>query len=142
MVRQAVVERVDTQLMGDPVDRHFEGEVPHNFNWVTEPGRVLGTVDYMSPEQVRGEDTDHRSDLFSFGSVLYEMLTGSRPFHRDTQAETMTAILKDEAADSSSLVSSPLPDGKQDVSDFRTSDLANRIETWLRDVMPASVGGR
>ncbi len=62
----------------------------------TEPGMVMGTVGYMSPEQVRGVPVDHRSDIFSFGAVLYEMLTGSRAFQRETAAETMTAILKEE----------------------------------------------
>jgi serine/threonine protein kinase len=62
----------------------------------TEPGKVLGTVGYMSPEQVRGLPLDHRSDIFSFGSVLYEMVTGRRAFQHETAAETMTAILKEE----------------------------------------------
>src|SRR5271167_2776327 len=62
----------------------------------TLPGMVLGTVGYMSPEQVRGEASDARSDIFSFGAVLYEMLTGKRAFKRDTSAETMTAILREE----------------------------------------------
>ena len=62
----------------------------------TEPGTVLGTVGYMSPEQVRGQDVDARSDIFSFGAVLYEMLSGRRAFQRDTGAETMTAILKED----------------------------------------------
>jgi eukaryotic-like serine/threonine-protein kinase len=62
----------------------------------TEAGLVLGTVGYMSPEQVRGEAADARSDIFSFGSILYEMLTGQRAFKRNTSAETMTAILKEE----------------------------------------------
>jgi eukaryotic-like serine/threonine-protein kinase len=62
----------------------------------TSPGAVMGTVGYMSPEQVRGSKLDHRSDLFSFGAVLYEMLTGRRAFQRDTAAETMTAILKED----------------------------------------------
>ena len=62
----------------------------------TQPGVVVGTVGYMSPEQVRGEVSDGRSDIFSFGSVLYEMLTGKRAFKKDTTAETMTAILKEE----------------------------------------------
>ena len=68
----------------------------------TDPGTVLGTVGYMSPEQVRGERVDHRSDIFSLGAVLYEMLTGRRAFARDTAAETMTAILKEDVADLSS----------------------------------------
>src|SRR5215472_9061933 len=66
---------------------------------LTTPGVVLGTVGYMSPEQVRGEAVDHRTDIFSFGAVLYEMLCGQRAFKRDTAAETMTAILKEDPPD-------------------------------------------
>ena len=62
----------------------------------TQAGVVMGTAGYMSPEQVRGEAVDHRTDIFSFGSVLYEMISGQRAFQRDTAAETMTAILKEE----------------------------------------------
>jgi len=62
----------------------------------TLPGMVMGTVGYMSPEQVRGETIDARSDIFSFGAVLYEMLTGQRAFKRETSAETMTAVLREE----------------------------------------------
>jgi eukaryotic-like serine/threonine-protein kinase len=62
----------------------------------TEAGVVMGTAGYMSPEQVRGETIDHRTDIFAFGSVLYEMISGERAFRRDTAAETMTAILKEE----------------------------------------------
>src|SRR6202022_1450483 len=62
----------------------------------TLPGVVMGTIGYMSPEQVRGTASDARSDIFSFGAVLYEMLTGKRAFKRDTSAETMTAILREE----------------------------------------------
>lgn len=62
----------------------------------TQPGTILGTVGYMSPEQVRGEATDHRSDIFSFGVLLYEMLAGRPAFHYESAVETMTAILKEE----------------------------------------------
>jgi eukaryotic-like serine/threonine-protein kinase len=68
----------------------------------TEPGVVLGTLGYMSPEQVRGKSADARSDIFSFGAILYEMLSGKRAFHRDTAADTMSAILREEPEDLSS----------------------------------------
>lgn len=63
---------------------------------LTDPGVVMGTASYMSPEQVRGQDVDQRSDIFSFGTVLFEMLTGAHPFQRRSQIETMNAILKEE----------------------------------------------
>ncbi|MDD5564998.1 MAG: protein kinase, partial [Thermoanaerobaculaceae bacterium] len=62
----------------------------------TETGGILGTVGYMSPEQVRGLPADHRTDIFSFGCVLYEMLSGRSPFRKESTAETMTAILHDD----------------------------------------------
>src|SRR6202030_355793 len=65
-------------------------------NPATGVGTVVGTAGYMSPEQVRGAAVDCRTDIFSFGAVLYEMLTGVRAFKRDTAAETMTAILNDD----------------------------------------------
>jgi len=65
----------------------------------TEPGVVLGTLGYMSPEQVKGKPADARSDIFAFGVILYEMLSGSRAFHRDTAAETMSAILREDPPD-------------------------------------------
>jgi serine/threonine protein kinase/Tol biopolymer transport system component len=63
---------------------------------LTEAGQVLGTAGYMSPEQVRGMAVDHRSDIFAFGAIFFEMLSGQRAFSRDTAAETMTAILKED----------------------------------------------
>ena len=62
----------------------------------TEAGTVMGTMGYMSPEQVRGLPVDHRSDLFSFGTILYEMLSGKRAFKRDTASDTIAAIMRDE----------------------------------------------
>jgi serine/threonine protein kinase len=65
----------------------------------TEPGVAMGTPGYMSPEQVRGFSTDHRSDIFSFGVILYELLSGSRAFQGETSVETLAAILKQEPPD-------------------------------------------
>ncbi|MDQ5858023.1 MAG: protein kinase [Acidobacteriota bacterium] len=62
----------------------------------TEPGTVMGTVGYMSPEQVRGLPVDHRSDIFSFGAILYELLSGKRAFSRHTVSDTMAAVMRDE----------------------------------------------
>jgi eukaryotic-like serine/threonine-protein kinase len=62
----------------------------------TDPGTVMGTAGYMSPEQVRGRSVDHRSDIFSFGAVLYEMLSGKRAFQGESAIETLNAILKDD----------------------------------------------
>ncbi|HEV2396882.1 MAG TPA: protein kinase [Candidatus Sulfotelmatobacter sp.] len=70
----------------------------------TEPGVVLGTAGYMAPEQVRGEVADSRADLFALGSILHEMLTGERAFHKTTSAETMSAILNEEPPPVSQLV--------------------------------------
>jgi len=62
----------------------------------TEPGAVMGTVGYMAPEQVRGLPCDHRADIFAFGCVLYEMLSGQRAFKGATPADTISAILKED----------------------------------------------
>jgi len=63
---------------------------------LTEAGLVMGTVGYMSPEQVRGQIVDYRSDFFAFGAILYEMLSGQRAFTRPTAADTMSAILNED----------------------------------------------
>jgi eukaryotic-like serine/threonine-protein kinase len=76
----------------------------------TEPGIVLGTLGYMSPEQVKGKPADARSDIFSFGAILYEVLSGNRAFHGDSAAETMSAILKEDPPDFS-LTSQNIPPG-------------------------------
>jgi hypothetical protein len=66
---------------------------------VTKSGAVVGTVAYMSPEQLRGKPVDHRSDIFSVGAILYEMLTGRRAFLGETEVDTMTAVLREEPPD-------------------------------------------
>ncbi len=78
------------KLVGS-VDAETQMQMPN-----TEPGVVMGTVGYMSPEQVRGQEADHRSDIFSFGIILFEMLTGQRAFQGETFAEVMAAIVKDD----------------------------------------------
>jgi Tol biopolymer transport system component len=65
----------------------------------TAAGVVMGTASYMAPEQVRGDGADARTDIFAFGAVLYEMLAGKRAFRRETTAETMTAVLKEDPAE-------------------------------------------
>ena len=86
----------------------------------------MGTVGYMSPEQVRGDPADHRSDIFSLGCVLYEMLTGRRAFHEPTAAETMTAILKKDPVE----LTSP------------ETDLAPALERTLRHCLEKSPAER
>lgn len=77
---------------------HPEGDDDdsHTHQFETTPGVVMGTARYMSPEQVRGETVDHRSDIFSLGVMVYEMLAGVQPFRHDSGVETMNAILHEE----------------------------------------------
>lgn len=82
---------VHGHAVGSPDDLTMAARGP-----ATDAGTVMGTAGYMSPEQVRGSAVDTRTDIFSFGAVFYEMLSGVRAFSRDTTAETMTAILNDE----------------------------------------------
>ncbi len=70
-----------------------------NLPTATEPGVVMGTLGYMSPEQVKGKPAEARSDIFAFGAILYEMLSGARAFQRDSAAETTSAILREEPPD-------------------------------------------
>ena len=82
-------------LIREPHDTTGTGSAP-GASGVTQPGTILGTLAYMSPEQVRGESTDSRTDLFSLGVLLYEAATGKRAFARPSPAETIAAILKEE----------------------------------------------
>jgi serine/threonine protein kinase len=75
----------------------------------TEPGLIMGTVGYMSPEQVRGLSVDHRAGIFAFGAILYELLAGKRAFRRSTSADTMSAILNEDPPGISQIVSTTPP---------------------------------
>ena len=81
-----------------------EDESTRTMRPTTEEGKIVGTVAYMSPEQAEGKKVDARSDIFSFGSVLYEMVTGEKAFQGDTKASTLAAILKDNPRPPSQLV--------------------------------------
>ena len=83
-------------------------------------GMVMGTMGYMSPEQVRGQTVDHRSDVFAFGVVLYEMLSGTRAFKAETPADTMSAILS------------------KDPPELKARTI-NRVRKFLKAHLPASV---
>jgi serine/threonine protein kinase/Tol biopolymer transport system component len=117
----------------------------------TDPGQVLGTVGYMSPEQVRGQATDHRADIFAFGNVLYEMLTGKRAFHKPTSADTMSAILNEDPPSISQLAPST-PLGLQRVIHrcleknpeqrfHSASDLAFALQALSDSAISSSTGG-
>jgi eukaryotic-like serine/threonine-protein kinase len=75
----------------------------------TRPGMVMGTVGYMAPEQARGLAVDHRADIFSFGCVMYEMVSGRRAFQRDSNADTLSAILKEDPPPLSDIAASVPP---------------------------------
>ena len=95
----------------------------------TQPGVVLGTMGYMSPEQVRGKPADRRSDLFSFGTILYEMLAGQKAFRGDTAADTITAILTKEPPDLSQSGRNISPALDHIVKHCLEKDRDNRFQT-------------
>ena len=83
-------------MVGAARDSNEDDETLLAESELTAAGTVLGTTDYMSPEQIRGEDVDQRADIWAFGCVLYEMLAGGRPFARPSAPDTLAAILKEE----------------------------------------------
>lgn len=128
---------------------HSAGHLTRSLEAGTSPGVVLGTVGYMSPEQVRGEPVDARSDIFSFTTILREMLTGEPTFRKATAAETMTAILNEEPAPVTAALPG-VPPGLQRVLDrgleknpdlrFQSAaDLAFALETMSDPALARSV---
>ena len=116
----------------------------------TAPGVVVGTASYMSPEQIRGEAVDHRSDIFSLGAVLYEMIVGARPFSGTTAAETMASVLRDEPRNLDEL--GTFPGGlsalimrcldKRPSHRFQSArDLAFSLQTIQRSAAVATISG-
>lgn len=127
------------------------GDDTESTSTLTEPGVVVGTANYMSPEQVRGTKVDHRSDIFSFGVVFYEMLTGLSPFRRDSRAETMHAVLTDQPRSVHELVSG-VPAGIEQIilrclekepnrRFVSTRDLAFSIDAIARGTRPQIASG-
>ena len=100
---------------------------------VTDAGTVMGTVGYMSPEQVRGKSADARSDIFALGAILYEMLSGKRAFHGDSPVDTMSAILKEEPAELSETNRSVSPALERIVRHCLEKNPAERFQS-ARDV--------
>ena len=115
---------------------------------LTEPGITMGTIGYMSPEQVRGEVVDPRTDIFSLGVVIYEMLTGRRPFDHGTAAETMTAVLRDEPPTIGSLTEAVPPDLERVVNHCLEKNPSERFQSArdlafaLRSSLAGSASGR
>ena len=117
----------------------------------TSPGMVLGTSGYMAPEQVRGEEVDHRADIFAFGTVLYEMLSGRRAFARHSAIETMSAVLNEEPPESSLRGGQAIPPGVQRIvqrclkknreARFQSArDLEFALEDYEAGEQPAQAG--
>jgi len=117
----------------------------------TRPGIVLGTVSYMSPEQLRGLPAEPRSDLFAFGAIVHEMLTGRRAFTRTTPAETMAAILRDDPEDLRALLRADIPpalagllraclEKAPEKRPASAHDLVARLEQLSRERAPVRTG--
>jgi serine/threonine protein kinase len=89
---------------GDSSDREFTGTMDPGDTPASAEGTIVGTVSYMSPEQAEGKKVDARSDIFSFGALLYEMVTGRRAFDGDSKLSTLSAVLREEPKPASQIV--------------------------------------
>jgi eukaryotic-like serine/threonine-protein kinase len=99
------------KLLSPPAE---DGPAIESMTTVTKQGAIVGTFAYMSPEQLRSKPVDHRSDIFSFGAILYEMMSGCRAFHGETEVDTMTAVLREEPP-SAQMEEAAIPPGYQDI---------------------------
>jgi serine/threonine protein kinase len=118
---------------------------------LTEPGTIQGTLPYMAPEQLRGKEADTRTDIFSFGVVLYEMVTGRRPFSGESQPELMSSILRDEPKPLAEIVPLAPPALERLIRQCLAKDPDDRWEAahdltnalrWIRDEMSVASSPR
>jgi serine/threonine protein kinase len=105
----------------------------------TDPGKVMGSVAYMSPEQARGETVDHRSDIFSFGIVLHEMLSGRLPFEGKSGLDTLHAILNDAAPRLSDLGSNASEDVRFEIQHIVDKCLSKESSERYQTIEDAAV---
>ena len=113
----------------DPMARNGLTALPTRDTPLTLPGVVMGTLGYMSPEQVRGLPVDHRTDIFSFGAILYELLSGVKAFKRNTASDTIAAILKEEPPELSQSGAHISPGLDHIVRHCLEKDRENRFQT-------------
>jgi Tol biopolymer transport system component len=125
VIRQGLIKILDFGLAKQTLPTAASGDE----NDTTAPGIVLGTVGYMSPEQVRGERLDHRSDIFALGIVLYEMISGRKAFHGPTSADTLSAILKEHPPELGQIVRDVPPAIERIVTRCLEKDREDRFQS-------------
>jgi Tol biopolymer transport system component len=125
-----------------------EDETTRTWNVGTEPGMIIGTFAYMSPEQAEGHTTDARSDIFSFGTLLYEMVTGCRAFKGDSRMSTLASILRDEVKPIRELVEDVPAELERIISRCLRKDLSRRfqhmddVKVALQEIREESESGK